>query len=87
LTAKLTQHPNQLQGLLGMNVALITILVNIVSCSIFAIATCWNSGLAAVFRSLPPICVVGLVRVHLQNAREEKISDFISKALDLRSNS
>ncbi len=73
LTAKLTQHPTQLQDLLGMNVALIIIiLVNIVSCSILAIATGWKFGLVAVFGSLPPICVAGLVRVHLQNAREEE---------------
>ncbi|KAL6721610.1 hypothetical protein ACLMJK_000714 [Lecanora helva] len=73
LTAKLTQHPTQLQDLLGMNVALIIIiLVNIVSCSILAIATQWKFGLVAVFGSLPPICIAGLVRVHLQNAREEE---------------
>lgn len=73
LTAKLTQYPTQLQDLLGMNVALIIImLVNILSCSTLAIATGWKFGLVAVFGSLPPICVAGLVRVHLQNTREEE---------------
>ena len=73
LLARLNQHPAQLQELLGMNLCLvIIILVNVISCTIVALATGWKFGLVAVFGCLPPICAAGGVRMRLENTFERK---------------
>src|SRR5450432_4126116 len=73
LTAKLLQHPNEIEDLLGRNIPVILIiLVSILSCSILAIVTGWKLGLVTVFGCLAPICVSGLIRIHLEYANEEQ---------------
>ncbi|KAF2839199.1 P-loop containing nucleoside triphosphate hydrolase protein [Patellaria atrata CBS 101060] len=67
LASRLSTHPTQLQELLGFNIALIlTIVVNLFSSCILALAYGWKLGLVVVFGALPPLVGAGYIRIRLE---------------------
>lgn len=67
LTSRLSTEPDALQDLLSSNIALIlTILVNLFSSCILAIAYGWKLGLVLTFGALPPLVASGYARMLLE---------------------
>jgi ATP-binding cassette subfamily B (MDR/TAP) protein 1 len=73
LTAKLLQHPLEIEDFFCRNIPVVLIIVvTILSCSILAIATGWKLGLVTVFGALAPICIAGLIRIQLGYINEKR---------------
>ncbi|KAF3932797.1 hypothetical protein ABW19_dt0207792 [Dactylella cylindrospora] len=67
LVSRLSTEPTALQDLLSSNISLIlTIIVNLVSSCILAIAYGWKLGLVLTFGALPPLVASGYVRIRLE---------------------
>lgn len=76
LTSRLSTQPTQLQELMGMNLALIIIvLVNIILSSILAIVFGWKLALTVIAGGLIPLVLAGYIRMRI----ESNLSDEISK--------
>ncbi|KAK6355847.1 hypothetical protein TWF718_000228 [Orbilia javanica] len=72
LISRLSTEPTSLQDLLSANIALIlTIVVNIVSSCILAIAYGWKLGLVLTFGALPLLVAAGYVRIRLEYKLDE----------------
>ena len=75
LVSRLSTEPTALQDLLSSNIALIlTIMVNLVSSCILAIATGWKLGLTLTFGALPPLVGAGYVRIRLEDKLDNDTS-------------
>lgn len=67
LVSRLSTEPTALQDLLSSNIALIlTIMVNLVSSCVLAIAYGWKLGIVLTFGALPPLVASGYVRIRLE---------------------
>ncbi|KAK7419742.1 hypothetical protein QQX98_003114 [Neonectria punicea] len=67
LVSRLATEPTALQDLLSSNIALIlTIIVNLISSCILAIAYGWKLGLVLTLGALPPLVASGYVRIRLE---------------------
>ena len=67
LASRLSTEPTALQDLLSSNIALIlTIMVNLVSSCVLAIAYGWKLGVVLTFGALPPLVASGYVRIRLE---------------------
>ncbi|KPM43758.1 Leptomycin B resistance protein pmd1 [Neonectria ditissima] len=67
LVSRLATEPTALQDLLSSNISLIlTILVNLISSCILAIAYGWKLGLVLTLGALPPLVASGYVRLRLE---------------------
>ncbi|WEW57796.1 multidrug-resistance transporter mdr5 [Emydomyces testavorans] len=73
LTARLSTDPQALQDLLSSNIGLILIvIVNLVSCTILALATQWKLALVALFGCLPPLFLAGFTRMRMEIKSQDK---------------
>ena len=67
LVSRLSTEPTALQDLLSSNIALIlTIVVNLISSCVLALAYGWKLGLVLTFGALPPLVASGYVRIRLE---------------------
>ncbi len=67
LVSRQSTEPTALQELLSSNISLIlTIVVNLVSSCVLAIAYGWKLGLVLAFGALPPLVASGYVRIRLE---------------------
>ncbi|KAH6894643.1 P-loop containing nucleoside triphosphate hydrolase protein [Thelonectria olida] len=72
LVSRLATEPTALQDLLSSNIALIlTIIVNLISSCILAIAYGWKLGLVLTFGALPPLVASGYIRIRLEFKLDE----------------
>ncbi|KAI1909044.1 multidrug-resistance transporter mdr5 [Ophidiomyces ophidiicola] len=73
LTARLSTDPQALQDLISSNIGLIVIvLVNLVSCTILALATQWKLALVALFGCLPPLFLSGFTRMRMEMKSQDR---------------
>jgi ATP-binding cassette, subfamily B (MDR/TAP), member 1 len=73
LTSRLSTDPQRLQDLVSANLALILIvLVNLLSCTILALAVGWKLALVAIFGCLPPLFFAGFMRMRLEVQSQDK---------------
>jgi ATP-binding cassette, subfamily B (MDR/TAP), member 1 len=67
LTSRLSTDPQRLQDLVSANLGLILIvIVNLLSCTILALAVGWKLALVAIFGCLPPLFFAGFMRMRLE---------------------
>ncbi|KAF2759747.1 multidrug resistance protein [Pseudovirgaria hyperparasitica] len=75
IVSRLSSQPTHVQELLSMNVGIIIVaMVNVVSSSILAIAIAWRLGLVVVFGALPALCFFGYLRIRLEFALDDAIT-------------
>ncbi|EEP75903.1 hypothetical protein UREG_00750 [Uncinocarpus reesii 1704] len=73
LTAQLSTHPQALQDLISSNIGLILIvIVNLLSCTILALATNWKLALVALFGCLPALFMAGFTRMRLEMKSQDR---------------
>jgi ATP-binding cassette, subfamily B (MDR/TAP), member 1 len=73
LTSRLSTDPQRLQDLVSANLGLIVIvLVNLLSCTILALAVGWKLALVAIFGCLPPLFFAGFMRMRLEMQSQDK---------------
>ncbi len=73
LTSRLSTDPQRLQDLVSANLGLIMIvLVNLLSCSILALAVGWKLALVAIFGCLPALFFAGFMRMRLEMQNQDK---------------
>lgn len=76
LVSRLSTEPTSLQELVSINFCLILVtLVNILSCSILAIAYGWKLGLVLVFSVLPVLVSSGYIRVRMEFKLDEDTAE------------
>ena len=75
MTSRLSMHPQRLQNLLSINLALIiVILVDIVSCFILAVSIGWKLGLVVIAGGMPTLFGAGYYRLRLEMANEDRLA-------------
>lgn len=68
LTTRADSSPQSILELMGFNIALIGIFVlNLAACSILALAYSWKLGLVVVMAGLPPMVVVGFIKIRFDS--------------------
>lgn len=73
LTARLSTDPQALQDLISSNIGLILIvIVNLISCTILALATQWKLALVALFGCLPALFLAGFARMRLEMKSQDR---------------
>jgi len=86
LTSKLSALPTQLQELVGANVLAIgTVVVNLISSSVLAIAYGWKLGLVVVLGGLPLLVLAGYFRIRLEEKIEVSNSEAFMESAGLAS--
>lgn len=84
LTARLSNHTEQLQSLVSTTSGLLlVIIVDLVSSIILAIVVEWRLALVAVFGSMPPIVFAAYLRVRLAMKAQDDRSHSISESVKL----
>jgi ATP-binding cassette subfamily B (MDR/TAP) protein 1 len=76
LVSRLSTEPTSLQELVSINLCLILVtIINILSCSILAIAYGWKLGLVLVFAVLPVLVSSGYIRVRMEFKFDEDTAE------------
>ena len=76
LASRLSTDPTALQDLVGMNIALIlVVVVNLLSNAILAIVYGWKLALVVFFGALPLIFFAGVIRIRLETTLDNKSSN------------
>lgn len=76
LVSRLSTEPTSLQELVSINLSLILVtIVNVISCSILAIAYGWKLGLVLVFAVLPILVGSGYIRVRMEFKFDEDTAE------------
>ncbi|KAJ0379395.1 hypothetical protein COL26b_002237 [Colletotrichum chrysophilum] len=88
LASKLESNPQSILELMGFNIGLILIsTLNVVACSILAIATTWKLGLVVVLAGLPPLVSSGYIKVRLDSKLDNSTSKRYSASAAIASES
>ncbi|TDZ19176.1 Leptomycin B resistance protein pmd1 [Colletotrichum orbiculare MAFF 240422] len=88
LASRLASNPQSILELMGFNIGLILIsTLNVVACSILAIATTWKLGLVVVFAGLPPLVSSGYIKVRLDAKLDTNTSKRYSTSAAIASES
>lgn len=75
LASRLDSNPQAILELMGFNVGLILISVlNVVACSILAIAYTWKLGLVVVLAGLPPLLGCGWLKIRFDARLDQDLS-------------
>lgn len=86
LASRLSTEPTALQELLSSNIALmLTILVNLISSCVLAIAYGWKLGLVLTFGALPPLVASGYARIRLEFKLEDDTASRFAKSAGVAS--
>ncbi|KAH6691445.1 multidrug resistance protein [Plectosphaerella plurivora] len=86
LASRIDSNPQAILELMGFNVGLILISVlNLVACSILAIAHSWNLGLVVVFAGLPPLLGTGYMKIRLDAKLDRDTSKRYSASASIAS--
>ncbi|CAM1508090.1 Fc.00g049380.m01.CDS01 [Cosmosporella sp. VM-42] len=86
LVSRLDSNPQSILELMGFNVGLITIAVlNLVACSILAIAHSWKLGLVVVCGGLPPLVSAGYLKIRLDAKLDRDTSKRYSSSASIAS--
>jgi ATP-binding cassette, subfamily B (MDR/TAP), member 1 len=81
LTSKLSTVPSNLQELIASNLPLIwTVLVNVLSSSILALAFGWKLGLVVIFGALPPLILSGYLRIRMEMKLDSRIGQTFAES-------
>lgn len=84
LTSKLSSVPDAIIELMSNNLVLVAILVvNILGCSILAIATGWKLGLVIVFGGMPLLVGAGALRMRLEARIESDTNEKFAESAAL----
>ncbi|GKT40883.1 leptomycin B resistance protein pmd1 [Colletotrichum spaethianum] len=88
LASRLESNPQAILELMGFNIGLILIsTLNVLACSILAIATTWKLGLVVVFAGLPPLVSAGYIKVRLDAKLDASTSKRYSSSAAIASES
>ncbi|KAF9874829.1 ABC transporter [Colletotrichum karsti] len=88
LASRLESNPQSILELMGFNIGLILIsTLNVVACSILAIATTWKLGLVVVLAGMPPLVSSGYIKVRLDAKLDNSTSKRYSASAAIASES
>jgi len=86
LASRLDSYPQSVLELMGINVALIGLsMVNVMACSVMAIAFTWKLGLVVVLAGLPPTIISGWGRIRLETKLDRDTSKRYSTSASIAS--
>ncbi|KAF1807947.1 multidrug resistance protein [Eremomyces bilateralis CBS 781.70] len=86
LSSRIDSNAQSILELMGFNVGLITISVlNVLTCSILAIAHSWNLGLVVVFGGLPPLFGAAFLKIKLDSKLDRDTSKRYSASASIAS--
>ena len=86
LVSRVDSNPQSILELMGFNIALIVICVlNLMACSILAIAHTWKLGLVVVCAGLPPLVGAGLAKIRLDAKLDRDTSKRYSASASIAS--
>lgn len=75
LASRVDSNPQAVFELMGFNVGLIIAAVlNVVACSILAVAHTWKLGLVVIFGGFPPLLGVGWLKIRLDMRLDHNVS-------------
>ncbi|KAM3511063.1 hypothetical protein MY11210_005290 [Beauveria gryllotalpidicola] len=86
LTSRVDSNPQSILELMGINVGLIFIsILNVVSCSVLAIAYSWKLGLVVVCAGMPPLLAAGWLKIRSDVKLDDQLSKRYSKSAAIAS--
>ncbi|KAF7548406.1 hypothetical protein G7Z17_g7084 [Cylindrodendrum hubeiense] len=86
LASRIDSNPQSILELMGFNIALILIaILNVVACSILAIAHDWNLGLVVVCGGLPPLVGSGYLKIRFDAKLDRNTSKRYSASASIAS--
>ncbi|EJP62955.1 ABC transporter [Beauveria bassiana ARSEF 2860] len=86
LTSRVDSNPQSILELMGINVGLIFIsILNVVTCSVLAIAYSWKLGLVVVCAGMPPLLAAGWLKIRSDVKLDDQLSKRYSKSASIAS--